>query len=256
MEANYVSDLRELLEEDRRSPGGDAGKLYRYLGLIAETGSVILPGEGYETPMLCANPLRRRRCGGRLAVGHVADHGVIWWECNVCGEGGSISGWQDTDWDLRESLPAATGKSIDVVLPPEELLALRRAEVKEPGLRRILAGAGFLSEEYAGFFASLSDLKKLQEVAERAAERAVGRGGVRTRRALDRLAGRLDALSVGFEDFEGIEEEAGIDVEPDAQDVIALAAEFTVEGGRDEPTREDIQRARATLRGRGKPRLH
>ncbi len=258
MARNYVTDIRHFVDQEEKPASGVAAKLWGYFGLIVEIGSTIVPGHGFVTPMLCGNPLRRARCEGRLAVGLVADHEVIWWECNVCSEGGSISNWQGTRWDLREIGPVALAtNTIDAVLPPVELATLRRLEIEDRVLRRLLAGAGYLSEEYAGFWATRVDIKKLQEAVERAAATATGRAGVRDRRILDRLAGRLDALTVRFEDFEGIEQaQQGEEAEPDGDQIVALAADFAVRAGRDEPTREDMDKARLTLLSRGKPRLH
>jgi hypothetical protein len=193
----YVTDIQDLLGEDGEPPAGRGGDMARYLGRIIEAGSIIPVGKGRLIPVRCANPARRKRCGGQLGI--VAPRsGTLDWKCVSCQERGVISNWAATRFDLSKMhLPDLGGDRADLVAPLLELDAvLRRCELTLL-LRRLLAEATNAGGEYLFVFAGYDQLLALGEASRKAADGASGED----RRLLDRFAGRVDGLATTLSEF-------------------------------------------------------
>lgn len=196
MPRSYVTDLRHFLDEDGQPAPGPAGALRRYLGRIAESGSVMQIGEGGKIGLCCANPSQRKRCGGQLFVGRTAADSLEW-QCTRCAENGLLSGWAKTQFDLGDLRAKGQDEHCDATLQFEELNALRRlAQVPRP-LLALLAGTIDIDEGYLVVPTSHDELVALRDIALAAADTARRED----RRLLDRFAARVDAFRTTMPEF-------------------------------------------------------
>lgn len=201
---NYVTDLIDLLDPTGQPAEGHSGKLARYFGLVVEAGSIMKRGEGRYIPMRCSNPVRRKTCASQLIAAR-PDDGTVEWECPACGERGRVSNWSGTTFDLGSVRPVRmVEESRDVVVPLDELDAMRRLSYTPPLLRRLLVEAIGIGDNYLFFPASQDELIQLREYAQVSADEAKGED----RRLLDRFAARMDAFITMLPEFtEGAEEQ-------------------------------------------------
>ncbi|HKP63689.1 MAG TPA: hypothetical protein VJV78_43440 [Polyangiales bacterium] len=188
MPRNYVTDLMHFLDAEGQPVNGAGGRLARYFGMVVEAGSVMKQGEGRYIPMRCANPSRRKACASQLMAART-DRGTVEWECPSCGERGSVLNWSGTPFDLGAVRPVQVEEeSRDVVVPLDELDAMRRWCCAPPSLRRLLVEAIGLGDDYLFFPAGEEELIQLREHAQLCADEARGED----RRLLDRFAARMD----------------------------------------------------------------
>lgn len=200
---NYVTDLNDLLDPEGQPAAGAPGKLARYFGLVVEAGSIMKQGEGRYIPMRCGNPVRRKVCASQLIAAR-PDHGTVEWECPGCGERGSVSNWFGTSFDLGAVRPVRmVEESRDVVVPLDELDAMRRLSFTPPQLRRLLVEAIGIGDDYLFFPANQDELVQLREYAQVSADDAKGED----RRLLDRFAARIDAFITMLPEFTDAAEE-------------------------------------------------
>jgi hypothetical protein len=197
MPRTYVTDIQHLLDGSGQPAPGPAGEMARYLGRIIEAGSVIPAGKGHLAPLRCANPARRRRCGGQLGV-VIPSTGTIEWECISCRERGVVTNWTGTPFDLSQiATPKPGDERVDLVAPLAELDAvLRRCELARP-LRRLLLDASGIGDEYLFVVTDYGQLIDLRDATSRAAETVSGTD----RRMLDRFIGRVDGLATTLSAF-------------------------------------------------------
>jgi len=127
----------------------------------------------------------RAGCSGRLHVKRGQDAAIVW-RCPQCSDGGVITGFEGTRWDLTD-VAALAAPSINVGVDLETLDCVVELELA-PGLR-----AAIVSASYEGVEAHLRVpaglLLRLADAIGRAAFRASARG--QGRRALEGLASRL-----------------------------------------------------------------
>lgn len=82
-------------------PSGDLSpqvRLAPHVAMIVECATICI-GDGM-TAMVCRHRDGRRRCSGRVCVATKDE--TIEWSCNGCDDGGVITGWRGTRWDLSE----------------------------------------------------------------------------------------------------------------------------------------------------------
>jgi hypothetical protein len=200
---NYVTDFLDLLDSKGQPGAGHSGRLARYFGLVVEAGSVMKRGEGRYIPMRCGNPGRRKSCASQLIAARPED-GTVEWECPACGERGSVSNWSGTSFDLGSVRPVRmVEESRDVVVPLDELDAMRRLSYTPPQLRRLLVEAIGIGDNYLFFPASQDELIQLREYAQVSADESKGED----RRLLDRFAARIDAFITMLPEFTEVAEE-------------------------------------------------
>lgn len=195
----YVSELTHFVDDQGRAVSGPLGKLGRYLGLIVESASVMREGQTGYIPVRCGNPVRRKRCNGQLTAG-LAGRDCIEWACPLCGEAGQLTHWSGSEFDLGPARqPRQYERPCEVLVPLDELDAMRRSGRGSRSLRQLMAEAIRVSDHHCFFLADDRDLLRLKEYGTIAAN--VGRGD--DRRLLDRFAARMDALVTTLESFTG-----------------------------------------------------
>jgi len=195
----YVSDLTHFVDDQGRAVSGALGKLGRYLGLIVESASLMKEGHVGFIPLRCGNPVRRKRCYGQLTAGRAA-RDCIEWACPTCGEAGQITNWANTEFDLSPANSSQTyeGQS-EVLVPLDELNAMRRSGRGSRLLRQLLAEAIRVSDQHCFFLAHDRELLRLKELATIAANVARGED----RRLLDRFSSSVDAFVTTLASFTG-----------------------------------------------------
>lgn len=198
----YVSDLIHFVDDQGRAVSGPLGKLGRYLGLIVESASLMREGHAGYIPMLCANPVRRKRCFSQL-TGGLAGRDNIEWACPTCGEAGHINHWTGTEFDLGPAIDLrgamATESQLDVIVPLDELDAMRRTGRGSRSMRQLMAEAIRISDKHCYVLGGERELGRLKELALVSADVARSED----RRLLDRFAARMDAHVTRLEAFIG-----------------------------------------------------
>jgi hypothetical protein len=193
----YITDITDLLDDRGRPVEGRAGRIARYLGLVVEAGSVMEEGQGGYIPMRCANPSRRRLCSSQLVAARPSQD-TVEWECPGCGERGLITNWSGTGFDLQTAPGVKPANEYrDIIVPLDELDAMRRLGDVSRALRRLLVEAVDVDERYLVFLAGEDELTLLRESARLAADRARGDD----RRLLDRFAARMDTFITTLPSF-------------------------------------------------------
>jgi hypothetical protein len=197
MPRSYITDISDLLDDRGHPVEGRAGRIARYLGLVVEAGSVMKEGHGGYIPMRCANPARRKLCASQLLAARPS-RDTVEWECPGCGERGLITNWVGTGFDLRTAPGMKRANEYrDIIVPLDELDAMRRLGDGSPALRRLLVEAVDVDERYLVFLAGEDELSLLLESAQLAADRTRGED----RRLLDRFAARMDAFITTLPSF-------------------------------------------------------
>jgi hypothetical protein len=195
----YVSDLIHFVDDQGRAVAGPLGKLGRYLGLIVEAASQMKEGHVGHISVRCGNPVRRKRCDGQLTAGRAARESIEW-ACPVCGEAGQINNWAGTEFDLGPAAEhVAYEGQLEVLVPLDELHAMRRSGRGTRSMRQMMAGAIRVSDQHCFFLAHERELARLKEFATIASNVARGED----RRLLDRFAARMDALATTLSSFTG-----------------------------------------------------
>lgn len=196
MPRSYITDLTHFLDEEGQPADGPAGKLFRYLSHIVESGSVMETGEGGKIGLCCANPSQRKRCRAQLFAGRASADSVEW-QCAGCGEHGIVSNWSGMECDLGKLRVTPSSEHCEATLQLQEVDALRRLGRVPRPLRALLVGTIDVGEGYLMVLASHDELMGLRDVALAAAD--IARGA--DRRLLDRFAARVDAFRTTTADF-------------------------------------------------------
>ena len=104
----WISDLRHFLDEEGEIPDelpGPALEMALFLGSIAAWVTSRECRDPYcedaWTNVPCRRRPRRRRCRGTIVAWLDSDGATIVWQCLNCGDRGTITGWEGTDWDRR-----------------------------------------------------------------------------------------------------------------------------------------------------------
>lgn len=157
-----VDDLRHL-DGATRAPTGRGGRRFRFLAELVTAGSMLPAGGSQLSELHCRRRPDRRPCGGQIHLGRDVESDAILWRCVACGDGGRITNWQETRWDLsaavssgrvvslcaeRERRRARTNAApAGTVLELEAELVAAPVELAERVLRRFrLAGTATLQD--------------------------------------------------------------------------------------------------------------
>ena len=107
----WVVDMRHYLDDET----GDLPSAIpeRVLSLAIFFGAIVawvtdhLPEGDEYTNVPCRRSPGRRRCRGEIIAELDRTSGYIVWRCPLCGDNGSIHGWEDTPWDRHHDAGAA-----------------------------------------------------------------------------------------------------------------------------------------------------
>jgi len=143
-----VTDLGHFEPEDPTVElPPQARRLRQYLGEIARAASVRESGRRSATALRCRRRPGRKPCKGRIEVLRRDVPPQVEWRCPVCQDGGVVSGWRGTYWDLSGEPSAPTAdpegaRVVDIGLSQEDYELLKdRVDLFEPDSERIVARA-------------------------------------------------------------------------------------------------------------------
>ena len=100
MADTWITDMRHFLDESGGLPDlpGQALSLALFQGSIVAWMTSRSVQASERTNVYCRRRPRGRRCVGEIDAQFDGRRSVAW-RCPVCGDRGTISGWQHTPWD-------------------------------------------------------------------------------------------------------------------------------------------------------------
>ncbi|MFN2267923.1 MAG: hypothetical protein ABR542_09935, partial [Desulfonatronovibrio sp.] len=100
----WVVNLKHFLNSDG-SIAPKSGPALRiaehFAAIVQEITADIMEQRGYEK-VRCRRRPNHKPCLGEIESILDPETGMILWRCPVCGDNGSISGWEESFWDLTE----------------------------------------------------------------------------------------------------------------------------------------------------------
>ena len=135
----FVSDLRHFLDMPDDAPG-PARKMAEQLGNVVRAATAAEAGTAWVSALPCRRRPGRRSCPGHIAVFRPDLPARIEWRCDSCGDGGVISGWEGSYFDLRAPpRPRRPNETVaDFVVPEEVTAVLRDALLLDPDCERLV----------------------------------------------------------------------------------------------------------------------
>lgn len=121
----FVSDLRHFLDMPDDAPG-PARRMGEHLAFVVRAATAGPAGEVWTTALGCRRRPGHRPCPGRLKVFRADLPAPIDWACSSCGDEGTISGWEDSPFDLRRPHPASVRQAGPGVVISDEVVATLR----------------------------------------------------------------------------------------------------------------------------------
>ncbi|MFQ1002279.1 hypothetical protein, partial [Modestobacter sp. SSW1-42] len=141
----FVYDLRHVLELPAGTPDQIVG-LTELLKDVVRAGTAAAAVGGWVSALPCRRRRGRRRCPGRILIRRSEPPTPIVWECTFCGEEGSVDGWQDTSYDLRDRSPWSTDPEHDVSVSHDTATSLRELTLLDVDCERVIYGVMALAE--------------------------------------------------------------------------------------------------------------
>lgn len=160
-----VTDLRHFLDLPANAPG-PARRLAEHLGDVVRAATAGDVGVTWMSALSCRRRPARRPCPGRMIVFRSQAPASIRWRCGVCDDGGLISNWEGSPYDLRRRRLGLVGTVNELVISDQAAAALRQLRLLDPEGERLVfrmrahrAGAVLLAadgelEELIGFVAA------------------------------------------------------------------------------------------------------
>ena len=139
--AVLVSDLRHFLDLPDHTPA-PALRLAEQLRNIVSAATAGEQGASWVSALPCRRRPGNRRCQGRISVRRTDVQAPINWECTTCGDQGSVSGWQDTPYDLRDRRVVSAGTAkVDISVSDDLVATLRETLMLDADCERVVYGA-------------------------------------------------------------------------------------------------------------------
>ena len=182
-----VADLQHYLDLPESTPG-PARRLAEQLGDIVRAGTAGDVGEAWASALPCRRRPGKRACPGRMVVARPEPPGPIRWQCSACRDGGVISNWQDTPFDLRRRTPRLADPVRRFALSDEVAAALRDLLFLDAEVERAVYG---MRAEGRRLVLAVSD-EDLEELIGSVAAEA---NAAPNRRRQRRLDAALDVLT-------------------------------------------------------------
>ncbi len=135
-----VSDLRHFLDLPEHTPA-PALQLAGHLRDIVRAATAGEEGTGWVSALPCRRRPGNRRCQGRICVQRTDAQTPIGWECTACGDQGSVSGWQDTPYDLRHGRSVSAGTAQDIGVSDDVVAGLRETLLLDTDCECVVYGA-------------------------------------------------------------------------------------------------------------------
>ncbi len=137
------ADLRHFLDLPDGAPG-PARRLATQLGDLVRVATAAAPGPAWTSALPCRRRPGHRACPGQMTVARPDREAPILFECNVCGDGGVIDGWQDSPYDCRDDhgrMRTAAGRVRQISIPEQVADTLRDLTFLDRSCERVVYGA-------------------------------------------------------------------------------------------------------------------
>ena len=141
----FVCDLRHFLDLPDDVPG-PARNLAEQLSFIVQAATAGTAGIPWVSALPCRRRPCHRPCQGHVTILRADDAAPIEWSCSVCGDEGTISGWQDSPYDLRQARAVLSGRVIAVSLSEEVAATLRALMMLDRECERVVFQARAVQE--------------------------------------------------------------------------------------------------------------
>lgn len=187
-----VSDLRHFLDLPVGAPG-PALRLADRLGRIVSAATAGDVGEPWSTAIRCERRPGHQRCPGWIEVVRAEPEGPIRWWCSTCDDGGLISEWEGSPYDLRQPGLRPAQEHIQVVLEPEMITSLQAIATIDVDAARLV----FRARSTAKGVVLAGSVESLEELAEHVAAEVNHEANRRRQRRLGAALDALEATIVG-----------------------------------------------------------
>jgi ribosomal protein L37AE/L43A len=190
----FVSDLRHYLDIADDLVDSPATRLGRQLGLIVQAATSRDTGERWVTALACPRRPNRQRCTGTVEVARIG--ASINWECTACRDNGTISGWENSTFDIRVADPEMNALGVDtalvsVMITKQVAVTLQALPLLESDLERVVFQTAIV-DDLAVLVCSENQLEELAEHVAAEANHAPNR---RHQKLLDTAYEVLNAAS-------------------------------------------------------------
>lgn len=192
----FVSDLRHFMGMPEDAPG-PAVRMAEQLTAIVRAATAGPAGLAWVSALGCRRRPGRRPCEGRMVVFRADLPAPIEWRCDVCGDEGVISGWEDSYADLRPPRDERSRSAKPEVWVADEVMAaLRDLRLLDTDCERMVFAARADPEGPGALLdVDADDLDELIGfVAAEANHEVEGRRQKRLDNAFIVLSGALEAL--------------------------------------------------------------
>ena len=141
--AMLSADLRHFLD----LPGaalGPARRLATQLGDLVRAATAAEPGPAWISALPCRRRPGHRACPGRMKAARTDRAAPIVFECTDCGDGGMISGWQDSPYDCSGDAGhprTATARVRQIWISEHVADTLRALKFLDRSCERVVYGA-------------------------------------------------------------------------------------------------------------------
>ena len=132
-----VTDLHHLLDLPEDVPG-PARRLAEHLGGVVRAATAGDAGAAWEAALPCRRRPGNRACAGRLVVHRGEAPAPIRWQCSSCDDGGLISNWEGSPFDLRRRRLAVAVAADTFIIPVEVAATLRDVQMLDPECERLV----------------------------------------------------------------------------------------------------------------------
>ena len=137
--AVLVADLRHFLD----LPDGTPALAVRLAEQLQDIVRAATAGEaeaGWVSALPCGRRPGNRRCPGRILVRRTEPAAPITWECIMCRDTGSVSGWRDTPY-LSRRLAMSSGPARHISISDDVAVSLRKTMLLDTDGERVVYGA-------------------------------------------------------------------------------------------------------------------
>lgn len=186
------ADLSHFLDLPDDAPG-PARRLATQLGDLVRAATAAEPGPAWISALPCRRRPGHRACPGRMMVARPDTAAPIAFECTDCGDGGVISGWQDSPYDGSDHrhLRTAAARVRQIWIPEHVADTLRDLTFLDRSCQRVVYGARV--DRAAVVLAVTED--ELEELIGSVAAQANHEPDLRRRRRLDAALDTLETAA-------------------------------------------------------------
>ncbi|MEP6561085.1 MAG: DUF3024 domain-containing protein [Nakamurella sp.] len=201
------ADLRHFLDLPDDVPG-PARRLAAQLGDLVRAATAAEPGPAWISALPCRRRPGHRACPGRMMVRRAERAAPIVFECTDCGDGGIISGWQDSPYDGSGHLRGAAKGIMQISISALVADTLRALTFLDRNCQRVVFGA---RSDRADVVLAVTQ-EELEELIGSVAAEANHEPNRRRRRRLDAAFESLEIAALQIDQLRAVPDVARGDV--------------------------------------------